>query len=134
MDSDARYVEWIDAYKASVNSVTGRCSSATKEMQAAFPELKRVAGFVTTFMGAQLEHFWLMTEAGEIVDPTVSQFPGGVLEYRAFQPLDEVRVGRCMECGDDIYAALQSLDDTPQRRSICSDECEAAFIVWQSGR
>lgn len=127
------YDEWIDAYVARTPIVRGSCGSATREMNEAFPELHRVTGFVTTMMGETSEHFWLETSDGDVVDPTASQFRGGVLEYRAFQPGDEVRVSRCMQCGDDIYACLASLDDVPTRRSMCSDECEAAFIEWQEG-
>jgi len=90
-------------------------------MQEAFPELRRVAGFV----GAQ-EHFWCVSPTGEIVDPTAGQFRAEPKadDYREFQPGDEVRVGKCMNCGEPIYAKVESLDNPKHHRSACSHECE----------
>lgn len=123
------YDEWIAAFVLRCEGhVFGRCSSATTEMVAAFPELRRVAGFV-----GSTEHFWCVAPDGQIVDPTAEQFApwGGVdsADYREFQPGDEVRVGRCMNCGVDIYATVQSLNDPLARRSSCGPECDAELVA-----
>lgn len=132
----AGYAAWIADYRARVGGVLGRCSSATSEMVAAFPELTRVGGWVLTGFGAELEHFWCVTADGEVVDPTATQFQdmgqGGVIDYRAFEPGDEVRVGRCMDCGADIYRRVSALDGGG-RASFCDEACELAFIRWQEG-
>jgi hypothetical protein len=132
------YQEWIDAFLAKLPQINGRpyvrgaCMRATAEMAATFPELRRVAGFAN---GG--EHFWCVAPDGTIVDPTVGQFfshlepiDPSAIEYREFRPGDEVRVGKCMNCGADIYAAVERLDgdDRVRRRSACSDECETALI------
>ena len=61
-----------------------------------------------------------------IVDPTAAQFasPVSLEHYRAWKPGDEVKVGRCMWCGADIYRTVQKLGGAPL--SICSEECEDA--------
>ena len=114
------YAEWIAAYVERTPNLYGKCVSATLEMVEVFPELKRIAGWAD-----EVEHFWCVTPTGEIVDPTAAQFAGpGGIEYREFKPGDEVRVGRCMNCGDSIYRAVPALDDPSYATSICSDECE----------
>lgn len=132
---DTRYADWIAAYVAKRPHhkgwpyLYGACTQATDEMVAAFPELRRVAGFANN-----REHFWCETADGEIIDPTVQQFFRDEMEfcvlgrasvdYREFRPGDEVRVGKCMNCGDAIYARVQALGDPKVNRSACSDECE----------
>jgi hypothetical protein len=105
----------------------GACMVATAEMCAAFPELTRVAGFCDG-----TEHFWcIVTATGEIVDPTAAQFEGnGELDYRPFTPGDVVRVGRCMNCGDHIYAAVGALGDEGHAQSICGDDCRREFAAY----
>jgi hypothetical protein len=137
-----RYQDWIDIYVAKQPQsegwpyLYGTCSIATKMMVEAFPgELRRVAGFAN-----EREHFWCVTWNGEVVDPTVKQFfrneaeyrmLGGssAIEYREFKPGDEVRVGKCMNCGTPIYAPVERLDDPKPRRSVCSDQCEDDLIA-----
>jgi hypothetical protein len=132
-----RYHDWIEAYLSKQPhydgwpSLYGCCTTATKQMVEAFPELRRVAGFAN-----HREHFWCVAPDGEVIDPTVKQFFRSEtemrefpVEYREFQPGDEVRVGKCMNCGDPIYAQVERLDDPKAHRSVCSDECESALIA-----
>lgn len=131
-DKSTGHQEWIDAYVARNKSVFGKCKEATEEMAAAFPELKRVPGHVEVMGWGRRAHWWLETADGEIVDPTVSQFPM-VFEYEPFEPGSPVRVGRCMDCGDDIYDHPQSLTDAPKVRSFCNDQCAesmAKSVGW----
>jgi hypothetical protein len=115
----SEYDEWIIAYLARTPHVYGQCTSAAREMHEAFPELVEVRGWAN-----YREHVWLIDSSGAIVDPTATQFVPPI-EYRAFQPGDTVRVGRCMNCGDVIYAEVERLDDSKYARSVCDNDCAA---------
>ncbi len=123
---DPKYAEWVDAYVLRTPNLLGRCKEAVAEMAAAFPELTRVPGHVYVARWGQRAHWWLTTPDGTILDPTASQFPF-IFDYEPWRPGTEVRVGRCMECGQDLYAAAESLDVEPPHRSMCDDQCAAAF-------
>ncbi len=73
------YKRWIAATVC--GSVRGRCGGWTRRMQRTFPELRLVGGFVARadmppWAGAHLvhAHWWLVTAAGQVVDPTARQF------------------------------------------------------------
>ncbi len=73
------YECWIAATVG--GNVRGRCGAWTRRMQRAFPELRLVGGFVARAdippgAGAHLvqAHWWLVTPAGQVVDPTARQF------------------------------------------------------------
>jgi hypothetical protein len=57
--------------------------------------------------------------------PTESQFPA-VLSYAEWKPGDEVRIGKCMDCGQEIWEAVASLDDARTKR-FCNEACERSF-------
>jgi hypothetical protein len=111
------YAEWIADYVTRHKGyVRGLCISACAEMRAAFPELTEVRGWANND-----EHAWLVAPDGAVVDPTVSQFVGwGTIAYRPFKPGDTVRVGRCHQCGDAIFARVERLDDPAHARSTCN--------------
>ena len=121
------YATWILAWGLRwAGRTAGLCAVATEDMVKAFPELRRVAGWVECDEGL-LEHWWCAAEDGTIVDPTASQF-SRIVKYHPFEPGSEVRVGRCMNCGMGIYAAVQSLDDPSYARSLCDEpECAEAL-------
>lgn len=124
---DARYEAWIDAYEAKQKSLLGMCASATMEMVADFPELRRIGGHVLVPLWGRRAHWWCETPDGEIVDPTASQFPD-IAEYEPFVPGSEVRVSRCMNCGDDIFACVDSLTEPLPKgtnTTFCTSACEA---------
>lgn len=118
------YAAWIKEYVSSLNgNVYAMCQEATAQMSKAFPELIRVPGYA---YGS--EHWWMKTADGEIVDPTISQFGVNVPDpsrYVEWNPRHLVRVGRCMECGNDIYRRVETLG--VERLSICSKVCERRF-------
>lgn len=99
-----------------------KCEHYSKSFAKRFPELKAVPGFID---GS--EHWWCEDMAtGEIVDPTVSQFmfnPGYEPEY---SPLSEGkylhRIGRCMNCGDEMYS-----NEVHRGDGFCSDFCCTEF-------
>lgn len=128
-----KYVEWIEDYERRQNGhLLGRCAEACKEMHAAFPELKIVKGHVETGVWGRRGHWWLTTPEGEIIDPTAKQFPV-IFEYEPFQPGSLVRVGKCCNCGDEIWEPIQSLDQDHGQKSICSKECHDSYVAYLEG-
>lgn len=122
------YQTWIKNYLARHNgAVLGRCRDATEEMQRDFPELRIRKGHIYDLSWGQRGHWWLETSDGEIVDPTASQFPA-LMEYEEWKPGRPVRVGKCMNCGKDIWEKVETLDEEPRRRSSCSHECETELL------
>ena len=121
------YTEWIADYRARTPTTRGRCVSACRTMVRAFPELTIVPGFARSAWGEE-EHAWCVTKSGEIIDPTDNQFPGPIT-YRAWKPGDTVRVGKCANCGDNIYRAVDSLDGS-QDTSICGTECARSYRAY----
>jgi hypothetical protein len=113
---DPKYEKWIEG------NGQGLCVVMSKNMAAEFPELHVVYGFARG-----REHAWCVTPNGEIIDPTIDQLKGQPVVYEPFRPGDTVRVGRCMFCGEPIYASVEKLDDPIYRRSFCDEDCSNAF-------
>lgn len=117
------YADWIASYLARFShpeACLGRCAEAVEEMALAFPELEIKKGHVYTTWGKR-GHWWLVTDDGSIVDPTAAQFPI-IFEYEEYVEGAEVRVGRCMNCGEDLWGQPEE-----QGKNICSSECYSAF-------
>lgn len=123
---ESKYQEWIDGYIAEGFKVNGRCKEVTEEMKTAFPELERVRGHVHMPCIPERGHWWLVTNDGTIIDPTVSQFSdpnyiyGGGKKPIEYEPLPddfEEPKGKCMECGDISYYTSHA----------CSRNCEIAL-------
>jgi len=132
------YDDWIDAYvkehtdnRRLLILLRGLCGSACKEMVAEFPELRIVSGY---FIG---EHVWCVKPGGGIEDPTVEQFDPGLVAAAKYRPLEagnEIRIGKCMNCGDDIFAEVETSGHPPTLvrssyydSSVCNDRCEREF-------
>ena len=121
-----RYADWIT--QQCVGDMYGKCAEVTQAMVAAFPELRRVRGHVhsaihTTLTNPQgYPHWWCVTSAGVIVDPTASQFPCPVM-YEAWDESLNEPTGKCPNCGDYTYDGS----------SVCSDRCGDAYVAYCSG-
>lgn len=120
------YAEWIAAFvERSKGFTRGKCATATREMVAAFPELRRAGGFAHVIWGRD-QHWWCVAPDGSIVDPTASQFGlAGVFQYEELDfndPATRARVptGHCMDCGGDVYGGA----------TFCGPECEAATTEY----
>ena len=99
------YQRWITEYLVRIGGEPlGKCQEACKEMVTAFPELKKIRGHVHCPWGKRA-HVWLEDTEGKIVDPTSSQFPY-IFKYEVWKPGDEVRVGKCMNCGNEIWKSV----------------------------
>lgn len=53
-----------------------------------------------------------------------------IFGYEPWKPGDEVRVGKCMNCGEEIWEAVQTIDVAPEQKCICSPECHAEFEAY----
>ena len=124
--SNKKYQEWIANYLKDHPNPIGECQKATKEMLKAFPELKIVRGHVETVFCGRQGHWWLESPDGAIVDPTRRQFQGPI-DYEPWTPDSLVRVGKCMNCGEEIWRKVASLDQE-YHDYFCSKECEKETI------
>lgn len=76
------YTEWIAAYAS--GDVRARCGALTHAMAAAFPELRCAFGLYNSVLPPRAgfhTHWWCVTPAGQVVDPSARQFP----EFQAGQ-------------------------------------------------
>lgn len=138
-----QYAEWMAARHAQESF--NQCLLWTQEMQQAFPELRRVRGWVDVPGVGERPHWWLVTADGVIVDPTARQFwdkpdedlkPGvpcvayyGGAGITAYREVDESNppIGRCMNCGRICYRA------TAPSTMMCSVGCEEAMVEFMKG-
>lgn len=118
---NSQYAAWIARFTSGCSTL-GKCHLAAVEMVSAFPELRLARGHVNDAHWGKRGHFWCVAPDGAIVDPTASQFPA-LMEYEEWKSGDEVRVGRCMNCGEDIWRPMTSLDQPPNNETFCDDDC-----------
>lgn len=88
-------------------------------MSEAFPELRKIRGYIHCDQGIPA-HWWCEDEAGSVIDPTASQFTG-ITQYEEYQEGMEVRIGKCMNCGDEIY---DNTMNSKKSTCVCSKACE----------
>lgn len=113
-----RYREWI---AQNVEETYGKCQEVTEAMAAAFPDLIRVRGHYYCFLWGERAHWWLVDEAGDIVDPTAAQFPSkGAGEYVPWDESAPVPTGMCPNCGELVYGG----------ESVCSEACGTAYVAY----
>ncbi len=123
----SKYILWIEQYRQRIPSTLGRCREASAKMHEAFPELRIVKGHVYCQWGKR-SHSWLQCDDGTVVDPTADQF-GVILDYEEWNPGDEVRVGKCMECGENIWREVDTLSDPAHVERFCGTACENTFAL-----
>jgi hypothetical protein len=119
---DAIYQKWIDEHYPTMESALGKCQSATKEMQKAFPWLIRARGLAHTLQG-EFPHWWLECPIIQmVVDPTQRQFIG--ISAWEELPDDDPRCvyprQKCMNCGEEFYSD----------KNACSDHCYKELVEW----
>lgn len=98
------YRDWIDLNVPNFKSAYGKCNKLCREMQEVFPELDLVKGWYKDPIWGDREHWWLLDDSGEVVDPTAKQFPTkGLFAYKRVKPGDPKPLGKCMICGAYCY-------------------------------
>lgn len=119
------YAKWI--YENVKGTGLAQCGHYTALMNAAFPELRRARGLYYCYFWGTRTHWWLIGPNGEIVDPTAAQFPSqGTGRYEELTDEEveaKVPMGRCANCGDDIYKGGYS-------SMLCSKECAADYAAY----
>jgi len=122
-----KYREWIE--KNVDKNCLGQCSEITKKMEEEFPELIRVRGHFMCVHWGLRSHWWLIDPDGEIIDPTVVQFPThqqGLMQdppTAHYEPWDESReepTGKYPNCGDYCYNGDY----------CCSEACDRAYCAY----
>lgn len=102
-----QHQQWIDKHgPATAQEATSKCKEYTESMKSAFPELTMKAGFYYDPLWEERQHWWLVDEQGEIIDPTVIQFPvQGFVDKANYTPLEQEDrpIGKCLECGELIF-------------------------------
>lgn len=115
---DPRYAAWIEEHVR--DDGYGQCEKLTEAMVAAFPELRRIPGWYHDELWGARQHWWCVTEAGEIVDPTAGQFPTrGLGDYEEYdgRPLP---TNPCANCGGPVYDG----------NTVCSPACHAEYAAF----
>jgi hypothetical protein len=124
------YRSWIKQYEDRCGGpahTLGKCKAAVGEMATAFPELTVVRGHVRCpEPWGKRAHWWLTCPAGEIVDPTASQFTDGILDYEPFKEGDQVRLGPCLDCGESIWGQ----PDEYSSHMFCNDTCKKRYAAY----
>lgn len=127
------YQEWIAerTMRGDFKETYGKCKEISAEMCAAFPGFRQARGYVWTTWGKR-GHWWCVAPDGCVVDPTEAQFPGGVMSYEELKIGDEVLIGKCMNCGDEIWVACESLTDEPHNphAPFCGADCYADYAAY----
>lgn len=108
----------------------GTCGTYVRKFTEMFPELKEQPGFINFQVGIENyrpgEHYWCVHEDGRIIDPTLEQFYHARNGYQPFyKPLDEekdiIQIGKCMNCGSEIYGTMKELKENGGRKELCDD-------------
>lgn len=97
----------------------GTCQQAVEKLVEQNTNLTAVRGwYLDTCWGPQ-EHWWATTLDGEIIDPTVEQFPTGhIPALRSYQPYEGVHP--CPGCGAPV--------ESEQMAEYCCGACHGSTV------
>lgn len=100
----------------------GKCREICEMMLLERPELILVRGYYHCPMWGKQEHWWLKDSAGNIIDPSVRQFPtkGIAAEYEEFNGICE-----CAECGVEKLETEMIFESN---YAFCSGKCLMRFV------
>jgi hypothetical protein len=113
-----KYTDWI---RRNVSDPIGKCIEYTEKMAADFPELTIVRGHYHCQYWGVREHWWLIDERGNIIDPTANQYPSqGAGCYTPWSEGNDEPTGKCLNCGAYSYHGS----------ATCSAECFEALCKY----
>lgn len=116
---ESKYKKWVQSNVS--KDCLNQCEGISLKMSQDFPELMRVRGFYYDIIWGIQEHWWCETSAGEIVDPTASQFPTrGKGGYRSVKSTAPEPSGKCIDCGNYVYDG----------KTFCNDSCQDSWAVY----
>lgn len=111
---DDKYKTYIERNYPNAACAKNRCKDASLFMKEEFPELLIAKGYYVCPIGGRIEHWWLETDNGEIIDPTYIQFPT-IGNYKKLTG-DDCPIGKCRHCGGPILP-------TSYTRDYCTINC-----------
>jgi hypothetical protein len=131
------YSDYLASVRSALSSTPlkgrGKCRLESEKMKSRFPELRVTAGyFYDPFWGKQA-HWWCVAPDGTILDPTVCQFPSGEIgepgnDWYEEVPESDRPLGRCMDCGADVYPTYVDDDgnvcENTSASTFCRPMCE----------
>ena len=113
------YLKWIDLNVS--EDGYGKCSEITLMMERKFPELHRVRGHYYCLIWGERTHWWLVTQNGDIVDPTKEQFPSkGTGKYVEWPEGDQEPTGKCPNCSGYCFNG----------QTVCSEKCHIEYSAY----
>ena len=100
----------------------GKCRQFCEELLQQDSSLTLVRGFYICPIWGKQAHWWLTTTSGEIIDPTVKQFPthGIGATYEEF-----LGVCECANCGKEVLEEAAKIESN---YSFCSSQCLMRFV------
>ena len=100
----------------------GKCKEYCEELMDNDSSLTLVRGYYHCPMWGKQEHWWCKDSDGNIVDPTVNQFPtkGAAAEYEEFNGLIE-----CANCGKEVTEEEAIFESN---YGFCSGTCICRFV------
>lgn len=127
-EKQSEYETWIREHVPDLAAACMRCGEVSREMRAAFPELRLVRGhYICLILREELPHWWLVTHDGRVVDPTAIQFPSnGNGEYIPRDESQPEPTGRCYNCGNLCFdgSACCSTDCHVEYRAFCMGQTD----------
>jgi hypothetical protein len=100
-----------------MNSLRGKCKEMSEELVREDNSLTLVRGFYHCPMWGKQQHWWVKDKDGNIIDPSVAQFPtkGAAAEYEEFDGIIE-----CEQCGKKVKEEDARIEG---RYAFCSTKC-----------
>ncbi len=102
----------------------GKCKEYVDFIAERINGLQKVRGFYHCPIWGKRQHWWLEDSCGNILDPTVSQFPsGGMGEYEEYDyEIHKTPIGRCINCGELVF-------ENKVGRDACDERCYSAIVA-----
>jgi len=120
MNTNDKYTNWINEnIPKSPNLVRGKCDEMCNKMLTDFPELKKIRGFYYDPVWGKRQHWWLVDDKEEIIDPTSHQFPSkGQFKYEKLDESKPEPIGKCLNCGKYCF----------EMKDFCCCKCQKIYV------
>ncbi len=100
-------------------NLRGKCKEMSQALCEKDKDLRLAKGWYHCWSWGKQEHWWCVSSSGDIVDPTVNQFPAPhVGEYEEFNGTVE-----CSECGKETDSFTMQ-----GNYPVCSDACAMRLV------
>jgi hypothetical protein len=99
----------------------GKCKQFCEELLAKNPKLTLIRGYYHCAYWGKQPHWWCEDQDGNIIDPTIKQFPDKNGEYEKFSG-----IFNCSNCGVETEESKSTIYGN---YIFCSGECLIKFIL-----